>query len=175
VVRNGVAQPRKVTTAAGELEIQAPRVNDRREGCRFTSKILPPWAMRSPKVTEVLPVLYLRGITTKDFVPRWPSLSAVDKIAPRRGPVGGTEVPCPRSLCRCSVTLPETCVSRIGEAQRGGRAMWWTAARSPPVGMYKHPRSFLPRRRRRDAPRAGWGASARRVTPRRRHMELEEV
>jgi Transposase, Mutator family len=69
VVRNGVAQPRKVTTAAGELEVQAPRVNDRREGSRFTSAILPPWARRSPKVTEVLPVLYLRGISTKDFVP----------------------------------------------------------------------------------------------------------
>ena len=69
VVRNGVAEPRKVTTAAGELEIQAPRVHDRREGHRFTSAILPPWARRSPKVTEVLPVLYLRGISTKDFEP----------------------------------------------------------------------------------------------------------
>jgi transposase-like protein len=69
VVRNGVAQPRQVMTAAGELEIEAPRVNDRREGCRFASQILPPWARRSPKVTEVLPVLYLRGISTKDFVP----------------------------------------------------------------------------------------------------------
>ena len=56
VVRNGVAEPRKVTTAAGELEIQAPSVHDRREGRRFTSAILPPWARRSPKVTEVLPV-----------------------------------------------------------------------------------------------------------------------
>ena len=69
VVRNGVAEPRSVTTAAGELEIQAPRVHDRREGRRFTSAILPPWARRSPKVTEVLPVLYLRGISTKDFEP----------------------------------------------------------------------------------------------------------
>jgi transposase-like protein len=69
VVRNGVAEPRTVTTGAGELEIQAPRVNDRREGRRFTSAILPPWARRSPKVTEVLPVLYLRGISTKDFEP----------------------------------------------------------------------------------------------------------
>src|SRR5438270_7025958 len=69
VVRNGVAEPRKVTTAAGELEIQAPRVHDRREGRRFTSAILPPWARRSPKVTEVLPMLYLRGISTKDFEP----------------------------------------------------------------------------------------------------------
>jgi len=69
VVRNGVAEPRTVTTGAGELEIQAPRVHDRREGCRFTSAILPPWARRSPKVTDVLPVLYLRGISTKDFEP----------------------------------------------------------------------------------------------------------
>ena len=69
VMRNGVAQPRKVTTAAGELEVQAPRVHDRRDGQRFTSAILPPWARRSPKVTEVLPVLYLRGISTKDFKP----------------------------------------------------------------------------------------------------------
>jgi transposase-like protein len=69
VVRNGVAEPRTVTTAAGALEIQAPRVHDRREGRRFTSAILPPWARRSPKVTEVLPVLYLRGISTKDFEP----------------------------------------------------------------------------------------------------------
>src|SRR5437660_74831 len=69
IVRNGVARPRKVTTAAGELEIQAPRVNDRRQGVRFTSAILPPWARRSPKVTGVLPVLYLRGISSKDFEP----------------------------------------------------------------------------------------------------------
>jgi transposase-like protein len=69
VVRNGVAEPRTVTTAAGALEIQAPRVHDRREGRRFSSAILPPWARRSPKVTEVLPVLYLRGISTKDFEP----------------------------------------------------------------------------------------------------------
>ena len=69
VVRNGVAEPRRVTTTAGELEIRSPWVNDRRQGSRFTSAILPPWARRSPKVSEVLPVLYLRGISTKDFVP----------------------------------------------------------------------------------------------------------
>ena len=69
VVRNGMAASRTVTSAAGELEIQAPRVHDRREGRRFTSAILPPWARRSPKVTEVLPVLYLRGLSTKDFEP----------------------------------------------------------------------------------------------------------
>jgi Transposase, Mutator family len=55
VVRNGVSEPRTVTTTAGELEVQAPRVNDRRDGRRFTSAILPPWARRSPKVADVLP------------------------------------------------------------------------------------------------------------------------
>ncbi len=69
VVRNGLARARQVTTAAGQLEVRAPRVNDRRENMRFSSAILPPWARRSPKVAEVLPVLYLRGISTNDFVP----------------------------------------------------------------------------------------------------------
>src|SRR5690349_4404545 len=70
VVRNGVAEPRKVTTAAGELEIQAPRVNDRREGRRFTSTIHPAAVGTPlPTVTEVLPVLYLREISTRDFEP----------------------------------------------------------------------------------------------------------
>src|SRR5918912_3703557 len=49
VVRNGVAEPRTVTTAAGELEIQAPRVHDRREGRRFTRAIPPPWGRRPPQ------------------------------------------------------------------------------------------------------------------------------
>src|SRR5262249_25130307 len=69
VVRSGVADSRKVTTAAGELKVKAPRVPDRRPGHRFPSAILPPWARRSPKVTEVIPVLNLRGISTKDFGP----------------------------------------------------------------------------------------------------------
>lgn len=71
VVRNGRARPRKLTLGAGTVEITAPRVNDRRivEGQRqrFTSEILPPYMRRSPKVSEVLPVLYLRGLSTGDF------------------------------------------------------------------------------------------------------------
>jgi putative transposase len=69
VVGNGYARPREVTTGAGSVEVKAPRVDDRREGERFSSAILPAYMRKSPKVTEVLPILYLRGLSTGDFAP----------------------------------------------------------------------------------------------------------
>ena len=75
VVRNGYHQPREVLTSAGAVEVTAPRVNDKRTGPatgerrRFSSAILPPWARKTPKVTEVLPLLYLHGLSSGDFVP----------------------------------------------------------------------------------------------------------
>ena len=69
VVRNGKAAERRVVTGAGALQIRAPRVHDRRDGHRFSSYILPKYARRSPKVADVLPVLYLRGLSTGDFAP----------------------------------------------------------------------------------------------------------
>jgi putative transposase len=44
-----------------------PRIDDKGERKRFTSAILPPYMRRSPKVAEVLPILYLRGLSTGDF------------------------------------------------------------------------------------------------------------
>jgi len=74
VVRNGRARERKLTVGSGTVAIRAPRINDKRvddEGKRqkFSSRILPAYARRSPKVTDVLPVLYLRGLSTGDFGP----------------------------------------------------------------------------------------------------------
>jgi transposase-like protein len=75
VTRNGHARQRKVQTVAGAVEIEAPRVNDRRvneetgKKAHFSSSIVPPWCRRSPKVTEVLPLLYLHGLSTGDFAP----------------------------------------------------------------------------------------------------------
>ena len=69
VVGNGFLPPRKVITAAGAVEVKAPRVHDPRPGESFSPAILPRYMRRSPKVSEVLPVLYLRGLSTGDFAP----------------------------------------------------------------------------------------------------------
>jgi len=75
VVRNGHAEPRVIATGAGPIEITAPRINDRRvdedtgERCRFTSSIIAPWCRKSPKIAEVLPLMYLHGMSSGDFSP----------------------------------------------------------------------------------------------------------
>ena len=75
VVRNGYHQSREVLTSAGAVQVSVPRVNDKRtdpgtgERQRYSSAILPPWARKTPKVTEVLPLLYLHGLSSGDFVP----------------------------------------------------------------------------------------------------------
>jgi len=75
VVRNGHHAAREVTTAAGAVPVRAPRVNDRRTDettgarRRFASAILPAWARKSPRVAEVLPLLYLHGLSSSDFGP----------------------------------------------------------------------------------------------------------
>ena len=75
VVRNGFHGPREVTTAAGAVPVRQPRVNDKRTDVvtgqrrRFSSEILPAWSRKSPRVAEVLPLLYLHGLSSSDFVP----------------------------------------------------------------------------------------------------------
>jgi Transposase, Mutator family len=69
VVRNGFHAAREVTTAAGAVQVRQPRVNDKRidevtgERRRFSSAILPAWSRKSPRVAEVLPLLYLHGLS----------------------------------------------------------------------------------------------------------------
>ena len=75
VRRNGHARKRVLITGAGQVPVAAPRVDDRRidpatgTKARFRSAILPPWCRKSPKVTEVLPLLYLHGMSSGDFAP----------------------------------------------------------------------------------------------------------
>jgi putative transposase len=75
VRRNGHAPARQLATAAGQIEVVRPRVDDRRldpatgQRVQFHSMLLPRWCRRSPKVAEVLPLLYLHGLSSLDFVP----------------------------------------------------------------------------------------------------------
>jgi putative transposase len=71
IVRNGHGTPRKIVTGAGQIEVKTPRVDDRalevhREP-RFKSSIVPPYLRRTKNIDELLPVLYLKGISTGDF------------------------------------------------------------------------------------------------------------
>jgi putative transposase len=75
VRRNGHAPARSIAAGVGQVEVVRPRVDDRRvdpatgQRARFQSVILPRWCRRSPKVAAVLPLLYLHGLSSQDFVP----------------------------------------------------------------------------------------------------------
>jgi len=67
VVRNGSLAERELVTGVGPVRIKQPRVHDRRDGHRFTSQLLPPFMRRVPSIDALIPVLYLKGISTGDF------------------------------------------------------------------------------------------------------------
>ena len=72
VVRNGYLPTREIQTGLGQVTVRRPRVNDKREDeegnrMRFSSKVLPPYLRRSKNIDELIPGLYLRGISTGDF------------------------------------------------------------------------------------------------------------
>ena len=112
VVRNGYHQSREVLTSAGSVEVTVPRVNDKRtdaatgERCRFASAILPPWARKTPKITEVLPLLYLHGLSSGDFVPALgqflgSSAGLSGPVITRLTETGGlSSAPSPSGTCR---------------------------------------------------------------------------
>src|SRR4051812_19818576 len=140
VVRNGRARERKLTVGSGTVAVRAPRVNDKRldeqtgERQKFSSKILPAYARRSPKVNDVLPVLYLRGLSTGDFRPALEQLLGQD--------AAGLSPSTISRLCkdweaeharfapaRCAFTATPTCsstasMSRSGSARTTGSACW---------------------------------------------------
>ena len=68
VVRNGYLPERTIMTGVGAVEVQVPKVRDRSgSGIKFNSSLLPPYLKRSRSVEEVLPWLYLKGVSTGDF------------------------------------------------------------------------------------------------------------
>jgi putative transposase len=70
VVRNGHLPERTITTGLGPIEVKQPRVHDRRPGAdkeKFTSAILPPYLRKTKSIEELIPWLYLKGVSTGDF------------------------------------------------------------------------------------------------------------
>lgn len=70
VVRNGYLPERKLVTAVGEVAVQQPRVRDRRpeeQREKFHSKLLPPYLRKTKSMEELIPYLYLKGVSTGDF------------------------------------------------------------------------------------------------------------
>ena len=66
-MRNGHLPERAIQTGLGAVRIAQPRVNDRRAGQKFTSRILPPYLRRVPSLDALIPALYLHGVSTRDF------------------------------------------------------------------------------------------------------------
>jgi len=67
VVRHGHLPERSLLTGIGPLQVKQPRVRDKREGMAFTSAILPRYLRRVPSLDNLIPTLYLKGISTGDF------------------------------------------------------------------------------------------------------------
>ena len=140
VVRNGYHGAREVLTAAGAVPVRAPRVNDKRvdpetgERQRFSSAILPAWARKSPQVAEVLPLLYLHGLSSSDFGPALEQflgssagLSAADDhpadraVAGRRRGVRRALVERTPITCMCGSTV--SCATRRCVTERGCKTL----------------------------------------------------
>lgn len=67
VVRNGYQSERRIQTGVGEVPVKAPRVRDRQGTIKFSSSILPRYLRRTKSLEELLPWLYLKGLSTGDF------------------------------------------------------------------------------------------------------------
>ena len=87
VVRNSYLPSRKILTGAGKLEVEQPRVRDNssneEDRARFSSAILPPYLPRSKSIDELLPGLYLKGISTGDFSEAMQALLGAESLRHR--------------------------------------------------------------------------------------------
>jgi len=68
VIRNGYLPKRTIQTGLGDVEVQVPKIRDKsKQGIKFNSLLIPPYLKRTESIEELLPVLYLKGISTGDF------------------------------------------------------------------------------------------------------------
>ena len=120
VVRHGHGPHRAIQTGVGPVEVRRAKVRDRgevgaEEKIRFTSSILPKWARRTKNLDALLPVLYLRGVSTGDFQEALAAL--LGKAAPDTLGDGVGEI---LLFCRSSARHTVRPAGRFPLAGRGG-------------------------------------------------------
>ena len=138
LVRHGHLPEREIMTGIGPVAVRAPRVRDRTgqgaDRIRFSSALLPPYARRSKSLEVLIPVLYLKGISTGDFAEALAALLGPDAGGLSASTVARlTEVRRTSTRCGSGATLP-----RSPSRSRARRRRWRVRAR-PRLGALAHP------------------------------------
>jgi hypothetical protein len=119
LVRHGRLPEREIITAA-----RCPRVHDRvgkgSERIRFSSTILPPYARRAKSLEVLIPILYLKGVSTGDLRRRWSHCSARTPADCRPQPSGGSKsgIAVSDSRFDLGVENPDACTAEMGTTAR---------------------------------------------------------
>ena len=134
LVRHGHLPAREIMTGIGPVAVRCPRVRDRvgsgAERIRFSSAILPPYARRSKSLEVLIPILYLKGVSTGDFEE---ALTAVLGQG-RAEPVAGGDLPADRPSGRASTSAGRGAICRRADTCTCGpmasscRPAWKTTA-----------------------------------------------
>ena len=144
LVRHGHLPEREIVTGIGPVAVRCPRVRDRvgegSERIRFSSAILPPYARRSKSLEVLIPILYLKGVSTGDFEEARSPCSARMPAGSRPRPSGGSRTPGRKSMCAGASAISRrsaTCTSgpmasmfRPG-SRRPRNACWSSSAPRP--------------------------------------------
>ena len=114
VVRNGYHAERTIQTGLGDMPVKKPRVDDRREGKKFTSSLIPPYMRRSPSVEGLIPALYLAGVSSNKFP------QALESILGE----GATGLS-PNTICRLKKAWQEEYEEWNGRDLTGKKYVYW--------------------------------------------------
>jgi putative transposase len=131
IVRHGHGPERTIQTGIGPVEVRRAKVRDRGgaeagERIRFTSTILPRWARRTKSLDALLPVLYLRGVSTGDFQEALSALLGKDAPRTCRRPSlpGSSRTGRPTTRAGNGVTCPRGTTSTSGPMASTSRLGW---------------------------------------------------
>ena len=129
LVRHGHLPEREVMTGIGPVAVRQPRVRDRagagEDRIRFTSAILPPYARRSKSLEVLIPVLYLKGISTGDFEEALAALLGKDAPGSRPRPSEGSRMPGRTNMCAGAGAIsPPSDTSTSGPTASMCRPAW---------------------------------------------------